>query len=101
MRLPTKLVIRLIEDRQDRLWSLESRATESLELTDDILEQAEAMQVLGFTNYDVLHLAFASSINVDAFLSTDDKLVKIAKRHPQEIKITVTNPLVWLQEVMK
>lgn len=88
------------EERQERLWSLESRATENLELSDTVLQHAEAIQSLGFTSYDALHLAFASSANVDAFLSTDDKLLKRAKRYPEEIKITVANPLAWLQEVM-
>lgn len=88
------------EERQERLWSLESRATESIELTDTILHHAEAIQTLGFTNYDALHLAFASSVNVDVFLSTDDKLLKRAKRYPEEIKITAANPLAWLQEVI-
>lgn len=89
------------EERQERLWSLESRASDILDLTDSILEHAEDIQALGFTTYDALHLAFASSISVDAFLSTDDKLIKRAKRYPEKIKITVANPLAWLQEVMK
>ena len=89
------------EERQQRLWSLESRSTESIDLTDSILQRSETIKALGFTNYDALHLAFASSANVDAFLSTDDKLIKRAKRNPEEIKITVANPLAWLQEVMK
>lgn len=88
------------EERRERLWSLESRATDNVELTDTILQHAETIQALGFTSYDALHLAFASSINVDAFLSTDDKLLKRAKRYPEEIKITVANPLAWLQEVL-
>lgn len=88
------------EERQERLWSLESRATESIELTDTILQHAEAIQSLGFTSYDALHLASAASVNVDAFLSTDDKLLKRARRYPEEIKITVANPLAWLQEVL-
>lgn len=88
------------EERQARLWSLESKATSSMELTETILQHAETIQNLGFTNYDALHLAFASSVNVDAFLSTDDKLLKRAKRYPEEIKIKAANPLGWLQEVM-
>lgn len=40
------------EERQERLWSLESRSTERLELTDSILQQAEQLQHLGFTNND-------------------------------------------------
>lgn len=89
------------EERQERLWSLESKATEVLDLTETILQHGEAIQRLGFTTYDALHLAFAASANVDAFLSTDDKLIKLAHRYPEEIRITVANPLNWLQEVMK
>lgn len=88
------------EERQERLWSLESRATDNIELTDAILQHAEALQTLGFTSYDALHLAFASSVNVDIFLSTDYKLLKRVKRYPEEIKIKVANPLAWLQEIM-
>ncbi|MEM7536588.1 MAG: PIN domain-containing protein [Chloroflexota bacterium] len=89
------------EERQERLWSLESRSTQCLELTDEILDQAEIFQNLGFTTYDALHLAFAQSANVDVFLSTDDKLVKRAQRYSDDIQIRVDNPLYWLQEVLK
>lgn len=88
------------EERQERLWSLESVATENLVLNDAILRQAEAFNTFGFTNLDALHLAFASSVDVDAFLSTDDKLLKRAQSSPEEIKITVANPLAWFQEFM-
>ena len=63
------------KERQERLWSLESRATERIELTDTILQYAGAIQKLGFTTYDALHLAFALTAHVMYFLSTDDKLL--------------------------
>lgn len=88
------------EERQERLWSLESRSTERLPLTDAILQEAEQLQHLGFTTYDALHLTFAASAEVDVFLTTDDKLLKRAQRYQVEIKIPVANPLSWLQEVM-
>jgi len=88
------------EERQERLWSLESRSTERLELTDSILQQAEQLQHLGFTTYDALHLTFAEFAHVDIFLTTDDKLLKRAQRYRNKIKIPVANPLSWLQEVM-
>ncbi|MEZ5477492.1 MAG: PIN domain-containing protein [Thiolinea sp.] len=88
------------EDRQNKLWALESRATEILDLTDAILQHAQTIQQLGFTSYDALHLAFAISADVDIFLSTDDKLLKRAHRYPEVIKITVSNPLSWLQEII-
>jgi len=40
------------EERQDRLWSLESKSTSNIDLTDIILEHAETIQTLGFTGYD-------------------------------------------------
>jgi len=88
------------EERQERLWSLESRSTERLQLTDSILQEAKELQHLGFTTYDALHLTFAASADVDVFFTTDDKLLKRAQRYQEEIKIPVANPLSWLQEVM-
>lgn len=88
------------EERQERLWALESRSTTRLELTDSILQQTARLLHLGFTTYDALHLTFAESTNVDVFLTTDDKLLKRAQRYREEIKIAVVNPLSWLQEVM-
>jgi len=88
------------EERQERLWSLESRSTERLQLTDSILQQAEQLQQLGFTTYDALHLTFAASADVDIFLTTDDKLLKHAQRYREKVQIPVANPLSWLQEVM-
>jgi len=88
------------EERRERLWSLESHATKRIELTSKILKQGESIHKLGFTTYDSLHLAFASTSNVDAFLSTDDKLLKRASRYQEELKILVANPLTWMQEVL-
>ncbi len=88
------------EERQERLWALESRSTERVKLIDSILQEAEQLRHLGFTSYDALHLTFAASADVDVFLTTDDKLLKRAQRYRKEIKISVANPLSWLQEVM-
>jgi predicted nucleic acid-binding protein len=88
------------EERQERLWALELRATERLELTDAILRQASRHLQFGFKTYDALHLAFAESANVDVFLTTDDNLLKRAQRRRKELQVTVANPLSWLQEVI-
>lgn len=86
-------------ERRERLFSLESRSSQCLQLTETIMQHAESFQRLGFTTYDALHLAFAASENVDVFLSTDDKLIKRAQRYPDEVRVTVANPLTWLHEV--
>jgi len=88
------------EDRKARLWSLESGASERVELTEAIYQQAEMLQQLGFTALDALHLTCASAAEVDVFLSTDDKLLKKSRQHFNKIKLNAMNPLAWLQEVI-
>lgn len=88
------------DERQERLWQVEQKANERLELTDAVFQQAESLQKLGFTEYDALHLAFAISAKVDVLLSTDDKLVKRANANFTTLQLKVANPLAWLQEVI-
>ena len=89
------------EERQERLWLLEQKANERIELTECIFQQAATIQKLGFTEYDALHLAFAITAQVDVLLSTDDKLIKKAIKHQATLKLKVANPLAWLQEVLE
>lgn len=49
--------------------------------------------------FDALHLACAESGNASVFLTTDDKLLSLAIRLSQQLRIRVENPLVWLNEV--
>lgn len=86
--------------RKERLWSLESGASERLELNEEIYQQAEMIKQLGFAVLDALHLACAIKAEVDIFLSTDDKLLKKSQLHFERIKLNTANPLAWLQEVI-
>ena len=87
-------------DRKERLWSLESGASERTELTEAIYLEAEKIRQLGFNPLDALHLSCARAAEVDVFLSTDDKLLKKARQHIDAIKLHAVNPLAWLQEVI-
>lgn len=60
----------------------------------------ELKHQLGIRTYDALHIACAEIGGADVFLSTDDKLVKAAKRNSEATNIKVENPLNWLQEVI-
>ncbi len=55
---------------------------------------------LSFVGFDAVHLACAESGNADVFLSTDDRLLKRAKRLSKKIRVKVMNPLDWLQEMI-
>lgn len=58
--------------------------------------RARELQRLGFTGYDAAHIASAERGHADVFLSTDDRLIKRAKRNIQRIRIPVDNPAPWL-----
>ena len=58
------------------------------------------LESLGFKPFDALHLACAEINGVDIFLTTDDKVLKMAQRFSTKIRIQVKNPLEWIKEVM-
>ena len=61
--------------------------------------RAALLERLGFSAFDALHLACAEKGAVDVFLTTDDDLVRLARRHSRVLRIRVENPVSWYQEV--
>ncbi|MDY7003102.1 MAG: hypothetical protein SWX82_03785 [Cyanobacteriota bacterium] len=49
----------------------------------------------------ILHLALAQVYNLDVFLTTDDRLLRKAKKYPDLITIKVENPVTWLINVLQ
>jgi hypothetical protein len=50
---------------------------------------------------NALHLACAEVGGADVFLTTDDRVVKIAHRKKGLLNLRVDNPVRWLEEVLK
>ena len=73
---------------------------ESVEIGDKEAKRAEELQKEGFQLFDALHIACAESAKVDVFLSTDDRLLKLAKKLSKLLRIRVENPLVWVEEMI-
>ena len=65
----------------------------------DIRTRGKNLELLGFQQLDSLHIACAEVGGVDVFLTTDDKLLRRAKRYHAQLHIRVENPSAWLQEV--
>ena len=63
------------------------------------ISRGKQLEVLGFKELDALHIACAESGNVDIFLTTDDGLLKRAKRNSSQLRVRVENPYTWLQEI--
>lgn len=84
------------DDRRNRLLNLNEKATKLLIVTDEDFKRGQNLAALGFGDMDALHLACAESGKVDVFLTTDDKLLRTAKRFAEQLDVLVDNPLNWL-----
>jgi predicted nucleic acid-binding protein len=73
---------------------------ENIEVGEKETRRAKELQKEGFQLFDALHLACAESAKVDVFLSTDDRLLKLAKKMSKRLKIRVVNPLIWVEEMI-
>jgi len=73
---------------------------ENVEIGQTEEQRAKELQVEGFQLFDSLHLACAESAKVDVFLSTDDRLLKLAKRVSKRLHVRVENPLLWVEEMI-
>ena len=62
------------------------------------IARGEQIETFGFERLDALHLACAESGNADIFLTTDDSLLKTAKRVNAQLRVRVEYPDIWLQE---
>lgn len=82
--------------RRSRLAMLLLAASETMTLTDTIKERATILRGVGFRVFDALHLAMAEHAQVDVFLTTDDRLLKVARRAATDLRVPVENPLQWI-----
>jgi len=62
--------------------------------------RAQELEKLGFHTIDALHLACAERGGADVFLTTDDRLLRLAVRVSEHLRIQVANPLAWLAKVV-
>jgi len=80
---------------------LSSFIQENIEIGEKEEQRAKELQAEGFQVFDALHIACAESAKVDVFLSTDDRLLKLAKRISSQLKVRIENPLIWVEEMIE
>jgi predicted nucleic acid-binding protein len=89
-------------ERKERLLLFARETNQTVEISEKTLDRAETLSLLGFGEYDALHLASAESAKVDVFLTTDDQLQKIADKNKKRLSsLIVINPVKWLEENLK
>jgi len=85
-------------ERRRRVEVLVASATRSISVDNRMQHRGTELEALGFGALDALHLACAEHAEVDVFLTTDDGLLRRARRLREEIRVRVENPLTWLKE---
>lgn len=86
--------------KRSRLKRVTEYISQSVQVGTKELERARELAASGFVGFDAVHLACAESGKADVFLTTDDRLLKLAKRHAKQLQIKVENPLDWIKEIL-
>ena len=85
--------------KRSRIEALLIRSDKIITLGTDVWTRGKKLESLRFQELDALHIACAENGKVDVFLTTDDKLLRTAKRYHTQLHIRIDNPYTWLQEV--
>lgn len=73
-------------------------ATEHLPSNPALRRRGRVLEAMGFRGYDSVHLAYAEAAGADVLLTTDDALIRRARRLQHDVGVRVANPLTWLNE---
>ncbi len=84
------------EDKRTNLLSLLTAFDENVAVTPDIIARGAELAALGFGRKDAIHLACAEFAEADWFLTTDDRLLRCARRQRELVKVKVDNPAAWV-----
>ena len=84
--------------RRHRVALLAAQCNRYCEFKKAHLARTQELRLLGFMTIDALHIAMAESAKADFLLTTDDKLIRVARRHASKLKLYVNNPLTWLRK---
>lgn len=92
-----------IQDRakKEQIKYISKNYNEYIDISQNEINRAQKLENIGFHGIDALHLACAENSGADFFLTTDDQLLRNAKKICSKIKLTVKNPFVWLKEVIE
>jgi len=88
------------EERRQKVLALAKLKKEMVVINQEIVNRAIFLEKNSVPAMDAIHLACAESAEVDVFLTTDDLLLKKAKRIGKILKVRVANPVHWLMEVL-
>jgi hypothetical protein len=89
------------DDRRKAITNLTAYIGETIYLQIEDLPRLERLRDLGFRLFDAMHILCAEKGRVDALLTTDDKMIRLATRVSEQLDVRVVNPVDWLREEAK
>ena len=84
--------------RRRRVAKLARAATEHVSVDADLRRRQQVLEAEGFGVYDSLHVTCAEAAGADVLLTTDDALIRRARRLRHQLAVRVVNPLSWLED---
>jgi predicted nucleic acid-binding protein len=84
-------------EQRSQVRNLVSLADETVEISSEIISRSQNLKQLGFHSFDAMHIACAEAAEADIFLTTDDRLMRLANRIASAVFVEVRNPLEWVQ----
>jgi predicted nucleic acid-binding protein len=85
-------------DRLEQIQTLCAVASDRIKMSELVEKRTAFFQQNSIKPFDSLHLALAEAGEVDVFLTTDDRLLRAARK--LNLKIRIDNPVSWLMGVM-
>lgn len=86
------------EERRQRLQLMIPRPHRYVRAEPKVVARALELESLGFSGIDALHIASAEAGLATVFLTTDDRLLRVARRAAGALHVKVANPLAWVQD---
>ncbi len=77
------------KERLEKISDYLSMSKQYIDFAEEIQTRAQILNTLGFGAMDSLHIAAAEKARIDYFVTCDDGLIRIARRHSGQIKIKV------------
>ena len=56
-----------------------------------MMERVNVLKELGFPDIDALHVALAEKARADYFVTCDDDIIKLYKRHKDLVKVNIVS----------
>lgn len=87
-------------EKRLRILELLESANAMAEVSPNVADLARELSKEGFGATDALHVATAQVAGCDLLLTTDDDLLRKARRSKHRLTIRVENPVRWITEIL-